>query len=260
MLEERSDRTNRCFGLRLAPSRNAATGSALCFLAARSKRDLVTLSHTLLHLVHQWSYLGILLGTFVEGEAVLLSAGALAQLGLLALPAVVLSAAVGSLAWGETWFWVGQHFGRGFIDRRPKLRARALVVERWTARHRGSLTVGFRFIAGAAIVVPLLIGASGYPRKQFLALDAVGALLWSSVYAALGFGAGSALEKVLGHAVRLPEIVALVLAGALLSYLCARGIGSRLARRAGARSPSEPVAEERPSPRHQDVNAAQPSD
>src|ERR1039457_5338159 len=99
-------------------------------------------------LVSRWGYLAIALATFIEGEVVLIWAGALAHQGLLSLPLVALAAAMGSLAWGQTWFYVGKLLGRTFIDRRPKWRARIATAEPWIKRYGGWSVVAFRFIAG----------------------------------------------------------------------------------------------------------------
>lgn len=184
------------------------------------------------HVLSRWGYFGIALGTFVEGEAVLLAAGALTHLGRLSLPFVVLAAMLGSLLWGQTWFFVGRVYGRGVLERRPKWHAHALVLERWIERYGGWLVLGFRFITGAAIVLPLLVGASGFPRGRFFVLDGLGALIWAAVFAFLGLGLGAGLEGALGHRIGMPEIVGIALGGALLLLLVTRQVRAALARNA----------------------------
>ena len=190
------------------------------------------------HVLSRWGYFGIALGTFVEGEAVLLAAGAFTHLGRLSLPFVVLAATLGSLLWGQTWFFVGRRFGRGVIERRPTWRAHAHVLERWIARYGSWLVLGFRFIAGAAIVLPLLVGASGFPRGRFFVLDGLGALIWASVFAGLGLGIGAGLQGALGRAIGLPEIAGIALGGAFLLLLVTRLVRLTLAR--GAATPPSP--------------------
>jgi len=187
------------------------------------------------HLVSRWGYLAIALGTFVEGEAVLLSAGALAHLGLLSWPLVALSAALGSLGWGQTWFFLGRHHGRRFLEQRPKYAGHVRVLQRWVDRYGGWLVVAFRFITGAAIVLPVLIGASGFPKGRFFVLDALGALIWACVFAGAGFGLGAGLRGVLGRPIGLPEVALAALCGVCLLFLV-----TRLVRAARARAGSRP--------------------
>ena len=53
------------------------------------------LSRMLQELVSRWGYLAIAIATFIEGEVVLIWAGALAHQGMLSLPLVALAATVG---------------------------------------------------------------------------------------------------------------------------------------------------------------------
>jgi membrane protein DedA with SNARE-associated domain len=181
-------------------------------------------------LISHWGYLAVALGAFFEGEAVLLGAGALAHGGQLSLPLVVLAGTVGSFSWGQAWFYAGRTFGRAFIDRRPSWRARAAIVEQRLWRHGGWLVVGFRFIAGMAIILPVLIGACGYRARRFLFLDGMGALLWASLFAAIGFGMSAGLEVMLARSLGWPEIIAIGVLGVLLVWLVTRLVSAALVR------------------------------
>ena len=185
-------------------------------------------------LVQHWGYVAICAGTYVEGEGVLLSAGAAAHAGVLSLPLVVLSAAVGSAAWGQTWFWLGSLSGRGLIARRPKWQPRVLVVERWLSRSGPWVLLFGRFIVGMGTVLPTMIGASGYPWRRFVVLDSIGALVWAALVASVGFGVGAGLERILGQSFTWTRFA---IAGACLALLCWLWIRTynTLATRFGAR-------------------------
>ena len=199
---------------------------------AKSAAMLVSMLH---ELVSRWGYLAIALATFVEGEVVLIWAGALAHEGVLSLPFVIFAAAIGSLAWGQTWFYVGKTLGHAFIDRRSSWRTRKASAEPWIARYGGWSVVAFRFIAGMAIVLPLLIGASGYPSKRFLVLDGIGASIWASALACVGFALGTGLERVLGHFINWPELIGIAFGGALAVWVITQLVRALIARRAGRR-------------------------
>lgn len=167
--------------------------------------------------VQHWGYVAICAGTYVEGEGVLLSAGAAAHAGVLSLPLVVMSASVGSVAWGQTWFWLGRLSGEGLIARRPKWRPRVLVVERLLSRLGPWVLLLGRFVVGMGTVLPTMIGVSGFAWQRFIVLDSIGALVWASVVASVGFGVGAVLERLLGH---YWTWTPLVVAGAFLALLC----------------------------------------
>lgn len=184
-------------------------------------------------LLSQWGYLAITLATFVEGEVVLMSAGALVHTGTLSLLGVVLAATIGSLAWGQVWFYVGRVFGHRAIQRRPDWRAQAAGVQAWVTRHGDWSVLAFRFAAGMAVIAPVLIGASGYSPRRFLALDASAALLWAGVFSGFGFALGAGLGKALGHDVGYVELVGIAVIGAIVVAALAQFARARSLRRKG---------------------------
>lgn len=182
----------------------------------------------LLQLLAQWGYLAVAVGTFFEGETIVLAAGALAHRGLLSWPLVVLAAFVGSVLGDQLWFFVGRRYGRAFIDKRPPLRVHMRRVEGWLARYGAWFVLGFRFVYGVRTVSPIVLGASGYAIARFVPLNLAGALVWALAFVAAGFGLGAGLHALLGRVTRLEE----VLACALLISLVLWWLRTRRARKA----------------------------
>ncbi len=170
-------------------------------------------------LARHWGYVAITVGTYIEGEAVLLSAGALAHAGVLSLPLVVLSAMLGSLAWGQTWFQVGRVSGRALLERRPQWQARAVAVERWLSRSGLWVLIFGRFLVGMGTLLPAMIGASGYARARFCVFDTLGALVWAAVVACAGFGVGAGLQRIAGHPVSWIQLASAGVTVALVAWL-----------------------------------------
>jgi membrane protein DedA with SNARE-associated domain len=135
----------------------------------------------------EWGYLAIVVGAFVEGEATLIAAGALAQQRILILPLVVISGSLGSLAWSQLWFRTGRHAGRALLDRYPHWQAHAARVQRGLARYASVYLLLSRFIIGMGTASPALIGATGFPPRRFLAWDVIGALGWSAALCCSGW-------------------------------------------------------------------------
>ena len=186
-------------------------------------------------ILSQCGYLAISVGTFLEGEAVLLSAGALAHAGFLSLPLVVLAAAIGSFAWGQTWFRFGSVSGRALIARRPAWQVRAAVVERWLARHERWVLLFGRFIVGMGTLLPAMIGASGYTWRRFVVIDAVGALIWATTFACAGFAGAAGLRRLVGHSLAWSSFVIAAGLLAVLFWFLNEVFGARWLRRGAAR-------------------------
>jgi membrane protein DedA with SNARE-associated domain len=177
-----------------------------------------------------WGYLAVGIGTLLEGETVLLAAGALAHRGLLDLPVVMAAAFVGSVIGDQIWFHVGARFGRPYLDRRPALSKRAVALEPWIHRYGDGFVFGFRFLYGLRTIAPLLLGTGGYPAGRFTVINLLGAAVWAVTFGAFGWGLGAGLEQALARRAHVVEIAAAAVAVALGLVLVRRAIARRAPR------------------------------
>ena len=138
-------------------------------------------------LIRQYGYIGLFVGTLLEGETVMLLAGVAAQYGDLRLSAVVATGFLGSLLGDQLFFYIGRRFGPAVLTKRLSWKVSADKVFRLIDRHQSLLIVSFRFYYGLRSVTPFAIGAARVGRGRFLVLNAVGAVLWSVALGGLGF-------------------------------------------------------------------------
>lgn len=167
--------------------------------------------------IQQYGYLAVFVGTFLEGETVLLLAGFLAHRGYLDLPGVWFAAFLGTFCGDQLFFYLGRFRGAEFIERRPAWRAKSRRVFERLHRHQDWVILGFRFVYGFRTITPLIIGASRVVPLRFLALNALGAALWAVALGTLGYLVGHSMERVLGEVkhYELFILVAIAAAGAL---------------------------------------------
>lgn len=173
-------------------------------------------------LIAKWGYLAVGIGTFLEGETVLIAGAAFSHRGLLSLPWVIVAAIVGSIAGDQLWFHVGQRFGERILRRNERWQRRAERVQGRLRRRGWIFVLGFRFIYGIRTVTPVFLGASGYPSTRFLLLNLVGGVVWAVSFGALGWALGASLEVLVARTVRIEEIVAATLAVGLALWLVHR--------------------------------------
>lgn len=150
------------------------------------------------HLVEQYGYIAILIGTFLEGETILVLGGLAAHRGYLGLPGVILAALCGSLLGDQLFFFIGRKNSAAILERRPAWKARAERVHRMLQRYESWLIVSFRFFYGLRTVTPFVIGASPVSAGKFIVLNAVGALVWAVAIGSGGYFFGQALTAVIG--------------------------------------------------------------
>lgn len=138
-------------------------------------------------LIRQYGYIGLFIGTLLEGETIMLLAGFASQHGDLQFSGVVATGFVGSFLGDQLFFYVGRHFGPAIVRRRLSWQASADKVFGLIDRHQALLIVSFRFYYGLRSVTPFAIGAARVGRGRFLVLNAVGAMLWSTALGGLGY-------------------------------------------------------------------------
>jgi membrane protein DedA with SNARE-associated domain len=150
-------------------------------------------------LISDYGYLAILIGTFLEGETILVLGGFAAQRGYLELEWVIVTAFIGTLIGDQLYYYIGRYKGAAVLSWRPgwKKPARKLFV--LLKRHQILLVLGFRFLYGWRTVAPFLFGASRIPPVRFLILNIIGAAVWAISVGMLGYFFGHAVELMLDN-------------------------------------------------------------
>ncbi|TBU81898.1 DedA family protein [Phytopseudomonas dryadis] len=175
------------------------------------------------NLLQHFGYPALVLGTFLEGEMSLLLAAYLALRGFLTIEWVIFFAFCGTYAADQLWYHLGRRHGRRILEHRPQWQALSEKALVYLRRHPDLWVLGFRFFYGMRTVMPLAIGLSGYPRRRYMLLDAVGTGIWAILLGTLAYKLGRALEGLLDelHQVQL-YLFAGLLALALAIWLYRR--------------------------------------
>jgi membrane protein DedA with SNARE-associated domain len=147
-----------------------------------------------------YGYLAVFVGTLFEGETILLLGGYAAHRGHLSLPLVMVAAFAGSLLGDQTMFWIGHWYGKRLVKRWPGLERRIVRVRPLLDRFGNLFALIFRFLYGLRNATPLAMAIGGFPARRFVALNAVGAAIWSVAVGAIGYVFGEAAEAFLPHA------------------------------------------------------------
>jgi membrane protein DedA with SNARE-associated domain len=151
------------------------------------------------HIIDHYGYLALFIGTFLEGETILLLAGFAAHSPDFHLDLfwVIVVAFAGSLSGDQTAFFVGRYWGKKLMLRNEKWRSRAERVHAMLRKYHEILILSFRFFYGLRNLTPFVLGSSDIHARKFFLLNAVGAAVWAVVFALVGYAFGSLLENVL---------------------------------------------------------------
>src|SRR5499427_1998324 len=175
-------------------------------------------------------------GVPAPGETILIAASVYAGTGRLSIVAVgviaVLAAIVGNCI-GYAIGYFGGHalvlrFGR-YVFLTPE---RLEKTERFFARRGGAVVVAARFFEGLRQAAGIIAGTAEMPWRQFLAFTALGAVLWVTLWAPLGYLAGDHIGTIYSDIVRY-SLYVLIAAGVLAAAWILRAV-LRRRRRAGA--------------------------
>jgi len=154
-------------------------------------------------LIQTYGYPAVALGTFVEGELVLLMGGFLVFSGHLSFQGVVLAALLGTLVGDQLYFFLGRRYGNGLLARRPRWQRRAERVYDLLDRHYIWVVLGFRFVYGMRIVTPWVLGMSRVPTSHFVLLNLAGGVVWTLAITTAGYFFGATVAWLVGEVRRL---------------------------------------------------------
>jgi membrane protein DedA with SNARE-associated domain len=168
--------------------------------------------------LQRYGLLAIGVGTFLEGETILVLGGLAAHRGYLDLTAVIAAGFAGTFFGDQLYFHLGRTRGKAYLSRRPAWAPRIERAQRFLARHHVAFILGFRFLYGLRTVSPFAIGMSHVPYRRYLILNSLGGFAWTVAVALLGYGIGHGAEALLGR-VRELEVwlfVGVAAAGAIV--------------------------------------------
>jgi membrane protein DedA with SNARE-associated domain len=168
---------------------------------------------SLQELITTYGYTAIGIGTFLEGETILILGGLAAHSGYLELPWVIVCAFFGTLFGDQLYFYIGRTKGKDFLDKRPRWKSKSEKVFLMLDKHQALLILGFRFLYGLRTITPFIIGASRISPLRFLILNIIGASIWASLVGSLGYLFGQTLELLIGDIKRYELLIFAVLAG-----------------------------------------------
>lgn len=164
-------------------------------------------------LISTYGYAAVGIGTFLEGETILILGGFAAHRGYLELPWVIVCAFLGTFFGDQLYFYIGRTKGKIALQKRPHWKAKSEKVFKLLDKHQTWLILGFRFLYGLRTITPFIIGVSKIAPARFLILNILGASVWAIVIGTLGYLFGHTLEKIIGDIKQYELLLFVTLAG-----------------------------------------------
>ena len=172
--------------------------------------------------VARLGYIGVLLGTFLEGETTILVAGIFSKLGFLDLNRVMGCAFIGTFVGDCVFFFLGKYFGRSVIERYEFLRSRTALSNKIIHQNGHFILFMMRFLAGFRSIILLLLGCANVRTRRFLLIDVASSLVWSVCVSIIGYSFANVVyifvRDVKGYEKVLIPIVIVPMVGLILLY------------------------------------------
>jgi membrane protein DedA with SNARE-associated domain len=163
-------------------------------------------------------------GIPMPGETALVTAAVFAGQGTLSLEGVIASAAGAAIIGDNAGYWVGREFGFPLILRYGHVirvdEGRLKVAQYLFLRHGGKIVFFGRFVAVLRAFAAFLAGVNRLPWGRFLLFNALGGVVWATLFGLGGYFLGVAFEhyaRPVGIAALIAAVVAAVLASRFIA-------------------------------------------
>ena len=177
----------------------------------------------LLHLLATYGYLAVLVFVGIEsigipfpGETILLIAAIYAgTTHRLFIPLVIAAAASGAILGDNIGFWIGREGGYRLLRRYGRyilLDDRKLKLGLYLFRKHGGKIVFFgRFVAVLRALAAFLAGTNRMPWPRFLLFNALGGIVWATLYGLGGYLLGNNIHRFTGPVGTVTIVLAVLL-------------------------------------------------
>lgn len=132
-------------------------------------------------------YWVLFVGTFLEGEAILLLAGFLAFQGYLDILGVISTAWAGSFLGDQVYFYLGHFKGRALLKRFHSIAKKFRVALKLIEKYGNFVAFFSRFTYGFRIVLPIILGITNLAPRIFFLINLASALVWAIVFSLGGY-------------------------------------------------------------------------
>jgi membrane-associated protein len=175
-----------------------------------------------------FSETGLLVGVFLPGDSLLVTAGLLSARGYLNVYALVPALMAAAICGNSLGYFIGRTTGPRIFSRENSLffnKKHAIRAHEFYARHGRKTIVLAQFMPVIRTFSPVIAGVGGMEFRTFIAFNIVGAIVWVGSMVSIGYFLGSYIPGIDQH---IEIVVVIVVFVSLLPAI----IGSYRSRRA----------------------------
>ncbi|MBK8814242.1 MAG: DedA family protein [Methylococcaceae bacterium] len=163
----------------------------------------------------EYGYPILFLWSILEGELGLIMGGIMSHTGDMNLFMAIFVAGLGGFAGDQIYFYIGR-FNKGLIQRKLHKQRRKFAIAHLLLKKYGwTIIFAQRYMYGLRTVIPMSIGITKYPGKQFAIINLLSAWVWAAITITPSYFLGAEILNLLSYA-KAHWYFALPLAGGIL--------------------------------------------
>jgi membrane-associated protein len=170
---------------------------------------------------------GLMVGFFLPGDSLLVTAGVLAAAGHLNIWTLLLAVTAAAIVGDQLGYYIGYRTGPRLFRREDSLlfrRAHLLRAKRFYEKHGGKTIILARFIPIIRTFAPVVAGVGEMEYRRFVTFNVLGGFLWVWSMSLLGYLLGRAVPEIERNIhVVIAVVIVLSLLPAVVEYLRSRG-------------------------------------
>ena len=162
---------------------------------------------------------GLLIGFFLPGDSLLITAGLFAARGDLSLPLLIVTLIPAAILGNATGYQIGKRTGKALYSRPDSLlfrREHVRMTHEYYERHGGKTIILAQFAPILRTFAPVVAGVAEMGYKRFASYNVIGAIAWITSMTLGGYLLGNVIP---GIDKRIDVVVIVVIAISLLPAL-----------------------------------------
>lgn len=166
------------------------------------------------HLLQQYGYFAVVIGTFFEGETVILLGAYAVQQHILNFWLLIVAAMIGGFFGDQLYYQIGSKFGYDFVKKRPKLERKFDRASQLIDRYPTITILIMRFAWGLRTIIPMSFGIKKYSIWRYVLVNIIASFIWAFTVVSVGIQVSHWLHKL--WEILLPQRLEILIVAAVI--------------------------------------------
>ena len=161
---------------------------------------------------------GLLIGFFLPGDSLLVTAGFLASQGKLNIEILIIGCFICAVLGDNVGYWTGSTFGRRLF-RKETYKKHLVKTQKFYEKHGKKTIVLSRFVPIVRTFAPIVAGIGAMNYRTFMFYNLIGGFVWTVGVTLLGFFLGKSLPPEQVDKYLLPIILGIIVVSLVPSII-----------------------------------------